>query len=143
MRISFCVGTEISVQGVDRGDKRKAQGNTERAMRMARDNDIGGSDKGRSCSYVFVGTSETFSVARDEDIEGEERRVFGERISRTGEEILGNAYLGERVLCKYSRNKRRNNQGIYKKAAGRRRKGRPAAIVERQQRMTLSGVVVS
>jgi len=40
------------------------------------------------------------------------------------------------------RDKRRNNPGIYKKAAGRR-KGRPKAIVERQQRMTLSGVVVS
>ena len=47
------------------------------------------------------------------------------------------------ILCKYSRNKRRNNTGIYKKAAGRRRKRRPKAIVERQQRMTLSGVVVS
>ena len=135
--------TEIPVQSFDRGDKRKAQGNTERAMRMARDNDIGGSDKGRSCSHVFVGTSETFSVACDEDTEGEERRVFGEGIPRTGEEILGNAYLGEGILCKYSRDKRRNNTGIYKKAAGRGRKRRPKAIMERQQRMTLSGVVVS
>ena len=78
-----------------------------------------GAIKDRSCSHVFFGTPEAFSVSRDEDTEGKKRRIFGEGISRTGKEILGNAYLGEGVLCKYSRDERRNNQGICKKAAGR------------------------
>ena len=110
---------------------------------MAGDNDIGGSDQRRSCAHVFVSTSETFSIACDENIEREKCRVFGEGISGTGEEILGDACLGEGILCKYGRHKRGSNTGIRKKAAGGRGKGRTAKIMERQQRMTLSGVVVS
>ena len=109
---------------------------------MAGDNDTGRGDKGRSCACLFVGTAEAFSLARDENTEREEHGVLGEGISLTGEEILGNAYLGEGVLCKYGGDKRRSNTRIYKKATGRRRKGRTAKIMERQQRMTLSGVVV-
>ena len=65
------MGTEISVQGFDRGGKRKTEGDSERTVRMARDNDIGRGNKGRSCAYVFVSTSETFSIVCDEGTEGE------------------------------------------------------------------------
>jgi putative transposase len=37
--------TEVSVQGFDRRGKRKPQRDTERALRMARGNDIGGAIK--------------------------------------------------------------------------------------------------
>lgn len=122
------MGTEVSVQGFDRRGKRKAQGDIERIVRMARDNNIGRSNKGRSCSYISVGTAEAFSISRNEDTEGKECRVFGEGISGTGQEILGDAYLGEGILCKYGWDKRRNNTGIYKEAARRRRKGRTGAF---------------
>jgi len=135
--------TKIPIPGIDRGGKGKTQGDSEGTMRVAGDNDTGRGNKGRSCAYIFVCTAEAFTLAGNENTQREECRVFGEGISRTGEEILGAAYLGERILCKYGGDKRRNNTGIYKKAAGRRRKRRTAKIVERQQRMTLSGVVVS
>lgn len=75
------MGTEVSVEGFDRRGKRKTQGDSEEAMRMAGDNDTGRGDKGRSCTYVFICTTEAFTLAGDEDTEREERRIFGEGIS--------------------------------------------------------------
>ena len=87
---------------------------------MAGDNDSGRSHQGRPRSYVFVSTTEAFTVSRDEDTEGEECGVSSPRVSGIGKEILGNAHLGEGILRKYSRAERRSYQGIRTKAARRR-----------------------
>ena len=73
--------TEIPIPGIDRGGKGKTQGDSERTMRVAGDNDTGRCNKGRSCAYVFVCTAETLSLSRNENTQREERRVFGEGIS--------------------------------------------------------------
>ena len=58
--------------------------------------------KGRPRAHVSVSAAEAFAVERNEDTQGEECRIPGEGVSGVGEEILGYAYLGERILCKHS-----------------------------------------
>jgi len=68
-----------------------------------------GAIKEDPCAHVFVSSAEAFAVACDEDTQGKERRVSGPGISGTGEEILGNAHLGEGLLRKHSGYQRRRD----------------------------------
>jgi len=61
------------------------------------------SDMPGSYTSVCRYTTEAFSVACDADIEGEECRKVKERVPGIDEEILGDAYLGERIFCNNSR----------------------------------------
>src|SRR5208337_519241 len=111
-------------------------------MRMDGDNNNRGSNQRGSCSYVPLGADEILTVTCNEGIEREECRIFGKRFSRTEEEVLGVAYLGERVLCEHSWNQRGNHSTVHQETGRRRYTRGTAQALERRQRMTLSGVGV-
>jgi hypothetical protein len=137
-RVSFCLGTEVSVSGISPGNKAKVEEGTDRALRMARDNDIGRSNMFGSHPHVSVGTSEIFTGIRNEDTEREKCRANEEGISQVTKEILGDAHLGKRIFCEYRRSRSGNNKAICKQTGKRASTRRAIEIMARRKRMTLS-----
>ena len=89
------------------------------------------SDMPGSYTPVCRYPTETFCVACDADIEGKECRAVKERVSGIDEEVLGDAYLGERIFCNDGGVGQRNDSKICQKPTGRADTRRTTRAMER------------
>ena len=97
------MGNEVSILYVGGRDKRVSQRGNKPDMRRYGSDDLGRRDKQRAYPSVCISSTKIFPCGSDEENKRNKLREALPGVSEAEEDILGEAFLGERIFCEFSR----------------------------------------
>ena len=102
MQIPYCVVSEVSVSSIAGRESEVCGGEREDVVWVERVGSGGVECSKRSCACDIGNTAEVFGVRSDGNVEGEDDDQDVPEFSGDEKEaVLGESFLGERILCEH------------------------------------------